>query len=178
MKRYINEFFKLKCAPDLLTYKLFPNAKEITESFAAFRGVATLIMPGRFDFNSENVKIICVGDGHTPRTAALFAMRTKWDCYSVDPVLRNNEYPITRLSLYNNKIEDLDLSFPDDIVVIVCVHSHAKIKDMLDYIHGKERHLLSIPCCVTHEIADKQYIGYLDTNIWSDKNLVKVWVNI
>ena len=33
---YLNYFIKLKCAPDLLAAKLFPNVKEISETLTAF----------------------------------------------------------------------------------------------------------------------------------------------
>jgi len=184
MKHYIEDFIKLKCASELLAWKLFPNAKEITESFAAFHGVINMIMPkmnsqtNPISYNSENVKLISIADGYTPRTAALFALRTKWDCYSIDPVLRMNEYPIKRLTQINKKIEEVNLNFENDIIIIVSVHGHATINNMLEHIHGKERYLLVIPCCVPQDIPNRPYIGFLDTNIWSDKKLVKVWLNI
>lgn len=39
MSRYLDEFVRCRCAPDLLARKLFPNAKEVTESFAAYAAV-------------------------------------------------------------------------------------------------------------------------------------------
>ncbi len=179
MKKHIEEFFKLKCAPDLLAWKLFPNAKEVTESMAAFEAVRNIVMTrAGINYKSTNVKLICVGDGVVPRTAALFATRTAWDCYSIDPMMRDFQYPVKRLQTYKNKIEELDFNFKDDIIVIVCVHSHATIKNILAHIHGKERHLVTIPCCVPHVISNKSYIGYADANIWSEKNEIKVWINI
>jgi hypothetical protein len=180
MKRYMNEFFKLKCAPDLLAWKLFPNAKEITESFGAFKGVRDVILePTNLRFDDPSIVLVSVGDGVTPRTAALFAVRTSWECYSVDPLMRVDvNYPIDRLSVIKAKIEDLKLDFPERSVIIVSVHGHAKLNDILEHIHGKVRHFLTIPCCISHNIPNKVYLGYTDTNIWSDKNEVKVWLNI
>ena len=180
MKRYIQEFFKLKCAPDLLGWHLFPNAKEVTESMAAFRGVMDFIATKEdLKSNDPSVILISVGDGVTPRTVALFAFRTSWECYSVDPLLRvENNYHIDRLTLFKNKIEDLDMDFPDRPVIIVSVHGHAKMRDMLDHIHGKTRHLLTIPCCEQHTIPNKPYIGYTDSNVWSEKNEIKIWLDI
>ncbi len=41
-QRYIEEFFKLnKSASDMLQLNVFPNAKEVTESYAAFNAVRT-----------------------------------------------------------------------------------------------------------------------------------------
>lgn len=37
--RYINEFIRLRGAPDLLALGVFPNAKEITETMAAWSAV-------------------------------------------------------------------------------------------------------------------------------------------
>ncbi len=179
MKKYINEFFRLNCAPQLLMYKLFPNVKEITESLGAFNAVRNVVMnKTNIKFDDPLITIVCVGDGFVPRTAATFAMRSKWYCYSVDPNLRMKEYPIKRLVQVNKKIEDIDLNFSNSIVIIVAVHSHAKVEDMLNHIIGKERHFVTIPCCVPHEINNKEYIGYFDENIWSEKNTVKIWMNI
>lgn len=180
MKRYLQEFVKLNCAVDLLALKLFPNAKEITESMAAFRGVMDIIAnAANLKANDPNVVLVSVGDGVTPRTAALFAFRTEWRCWSVDPLLRmEKHYEINHLYLAKDKIEDVNLDFSDRPVVIVCVHSHAKMKDILAHIHGKSRHLLTIPCCEQHTIPNKVYFGYTDDNIWSEKREVKIWMNI
>jgi hypothetical protein len=39
------------------------------------------------DATNTDVVVVVVGDGRTPRTAALFAMRTKWQIISIDPAL-------------------------------------------------------------------------------------------
>ncbi|HUS51341.1 MAG TPA: hypothetical protein VMZ91_14325, partial [Candidatus Paceibacterota bacterium] len=39
--RYLNEFTRLKCGSDLLRSKVFPNAKEITESMGAYNALRT-----------------------------------------------------------------------------------------------------------------------------------------
>lgn len=36
MSRYLDEFVRFSRSPETLTLKLFPNAKEITESFGAY----------------------------------------------------------------------------------------------------------------------------------------------
>lgn len=86
--RYVDEFLGLRCAPELLEMRLFPNGKEITESMSAYSAARKYVscLPG-FALNDPNVSVICVGDGHQPRTATLFAMRTAWSTYSVDPLL-------------------------------------------------------------------------------------------
>lgn len=88
-QRYIEEFIKLnKSASDLLLLNVFPNAKEITESYAAFNAIRSKL---KFDLSDPNVAAVCVGDGYSPRTAALLAFRTNFQCISVDPGLNKNK---------------------------------------------------------------------------------------
>ncbi|KUF99151.1 Histone-lysine N-methyltransferase [Phytophthora nicotianae] len=98
--RYLNEFVgKLHCAPALLQHGLFPDAKEVTESMALFNAVRRYIEPkNKGESLKENGKhdgIVVVGDGNTPRTAAMFAFRMRgWKCYSVDPAMEKGSNEI------------------------------------------------------------------------------------
>lgn len=175
-ERYIDEFIKNdKSARDMLGLYIFPNAKEITESYAAFNAART-----RLKFlllGDENVNLVAVGDGKTPRTAALFAFRTKWNCISIDPELDHDkirfwESQVQRLTCIPKRVEEVDLYF--DKCLIVAVHSHAKISAILDHIKAKKRSLIAIPCCISYE-HDVRPREYRDAGIWSPKNLVKVW---
>ena len=178
-QRYLNEFIKLnKSAADMLHLGLFPNAKEITESYSAFNAVKTKLK--QYELGDPGVTVVSVGDGRTPRTAALFAFRTKWQCVSVDPLLSKEKIPywesnIQRLKCYPNKVEDLDLMY--NKLIIVMVHSHANLRNTLDHIRSPVRSVVGIPCCVAykHEIRPKEF---RDAGILSTKNLVKVWRTI
>lgn len=64
--------------------KVFPDAKELTESFAANNAIRNHLA-SEYDPRDERVTVIAVGDGNTPRTAALCAFLTKWQCVAVDP---------------------------------------------------------------------------------------------
>lgn len=70
----------------------FPNVKEITESMAAYAHTSKHILSRFHDSPAQgDVKdaILCVGDGSTPRSAALFALFfPNWECYSIDPQLQ------------------------------------------------------------------------------------------
>lgn len=185
INKYLAEYIKLKCCPDLSMNKMWPNAKEITESMGAFSAVRNYVFTEEDSkerdqhLKRKDIKLLSVGDGRTPRTAALFALRTKWDCYSIDPQLNTEKtWPYKRLHLYKNRIDDLKFKFPDHTVIIVMVHSHAKIDITLNSITGKERHLVTIPCCMPHILVNTPYIGYTDFHIASDKNEVKIWRNI
>jgi len=177
--KYLNEFIKYdKSARDMLALGLFPNAKEITESSSALNAVLSKLK--FYDRADPNVTLVSVGDGRTPRTAALFAFRTKWQCISIDPQLKQEKIPyweqnVERLKCYPNKVEDLDLCFKK--CVIVAVHSHADLHSTLQHIRGEVRSMVAIPCCVSynHELKPKEF---RDAGIWSPKNLVKVWRSI
>lgn len=178
-QRYMNEFIKMdKSARDLLSLDLFPNAKEITESSAAVNAVVTNLK--FYDRKDPEVTLVSVGDGRTPRTASLFAFRTKWNCVSIDPNLKVEkilfwESNIQRLKCIPKQVEEVDLNF--EKVVIVAVHSHANLQSTLSHIRGKVRSLVAIPCCISYNHATKPK-EYQDSGIWSPKNTVKVWRTI
>jgi len=82
---YLDRFLKWDCSPTLLGMGIFPNAKEITESMACYSAADERL---GFKFADPGTLCVVVGDGATPRTAALFATRTKWRrIVSVDPAL-------------------------------------------------------------------------------------------
>lgn len=66
--------------------------KEITESVAAYVHASKYILSQQIEPPSQGVvrdTIFCVGDGSTPRSAAMFALyNPSWECYSIDPQLR------------------------------------------------------------------------------------------
>ena len=89
--RYVTELLKLACGPELVRLRLFPDAKELTESFAANNAARSFLWSknaaGRARVDPADAAVTCVaiGDGNTPRTAALFAFLTRWQCVAVDP---------------------------------------------------------------------------------------------
>ncbi len=176
--RYINEFMGLQCLADLTSRKIFPDGKEVTESQGAFWGVTKYLL-GRdmTKFGYKDINLISVGDGRQPRTAALFALRTRWNCISVDPNLAKTDWGIERLTCYKSRIEELDLKF-NSRTIIVCVHSHATLKNTLDHINAPHRDVLAIPCCVPYKLERDPDMTYVDFGIWSPKNQIKIWRNI
>jgi hypothetical protein len=175
--RYMNEFIRLnKSASDMLQLGLFPDAKEITESYGAYNAVMTKLK--QYDPNDQEVTLVSVGDGTTPRTASLFAFRTKWNCISVDPLIKQDkiqywEENIQRLTCLPNTVEDINLLY--DKVVIVAVHSHANLQNILCHVGGTVRSIVAIPCCVPYKHESIKPIEYQDSGIWSPMNKVMVW---
>jgi hypothetical protein len=172
---YMDELCYLRCAPDLLALNLFPNAKEITESFGAFNAIRRM-KKDKWKFSDPTIQCYCVGDGHVPRTAATFAFRTAWKCYSVDPKLNSTKWDtIDRLFAFKCQVELLD-TVTWDKVVIVCVHSHARLDTCIKSIHAKEYLVVAIPCCVPQEIKGiEPVVVYKDWGILSEKRTVKIW---
>jgi len=81
---YLDRFLRWECGAALQDMALFPNAKEITESVACLQALDKHV---EVPFGEPATICIVVGDGSTPRTAALLAMRTRWRLLSVDPAL-------------------------------------------------------------------------------------------
>lgn len=193
--KYLDEFIKLKCAPDLLLNKLFPNAKEITESMAAFNAYRKNLI---FSYppNEEKTTCLVVGDGVVPRTGAVFALRTKFNVISVDPAMRlPYEHPwayhlnINRLLMLKAKAEeemwDLYLGNPKDIdkLIIIAVHSHAPLDKLIKRIEiktgYKEFVIISNPCCYEDNIEHLDTItkiaSYNDWGIHSEKRRINIY---
>lgn len=168
----------LKCLANLTSRKIFPDGKEVTESMATFWGVCKFIFNNDMPrFGDKEINLVSVGDGCQPRTAALFALRTRWNCISVNPNLNKIDWGIERLTCYQSKIEDLNLNF-DSRVIIVCVHSHASMESTLGHIKAPRRDLLDMPCCVKHNVGRDPDYSYYDIGIWSPKNQIKIWRDI
>ncbi len=173
--KYISELFALRSAPDILSLGLFPEVKEITESFAAFNAVRNYL---DFDLKDPEVSLVAVGDGHTPRTAATFAFRSNWRCYSVDPVLRSDKnWDIARLSVHPYVVEDFSLE--TNKAVIVAVHSHADLNQAVKSIKARELAIVAIPCCKDQILNDQIHdLQYADEGILSPARLVYVWKRV
>lgn len=186
--RHITTFMRWRCASDLLTLGLFPDAKELTESVAAYQAVMRYCS---FLEDDSSVTCICIADGSTPRTASLFAFMTKWQVVSIDPALREKSFEkwksINRLELSKTLVEDMPSKLADK-VVIVGVHAHnyeqrppkGVIKNILasavTKVTAKEYFVATLPCCHDLQIPGRTpSIEYFDPGIWSEKNLVRIW---
>lgn len=178
-KRYFDELVGLTCGPDLLSLGLFPNAKEITESFAAYRAAMKLGLP----LSDPRLEVVVVGDGSTPRTAATFAFRSKWICTSVDPALgkwpKDWEGKVQRLKVAASKIEDWQPARPLGPTLVVAVHSHANLQVALDRVSLLAESItgvIAIPCCVPQTLdgQDPDW-EYADWGIWSPQRTVRIW---
>lgn len=170
--RYLDELLSLKAAPDIIRERVFPNSKEITESFAAFNAVKNHLK--FFDIHDPDITALFIGDGRTPRTALLFAYLTQWNCISIDPKIKNIKYKAKRLKLMVNRIDDCEL-FTGNKIVAICVHSHAPQNECLSKLGGRYNAMVAIPCCVEYRDFD---LSYTDYGIHSDKREVMIWKKV
>lgn len=178
--RYLDEFVFLKCATDMLRNEVFPNAKEISESFGAYQAVRKFGRPLGFDLGDADTVLVAVGDGSSPRTGATFAYRSLWQCVSIDPNLGRyaKEHDIMRLKILDKKVENVKLE-PAKKAVIVCTHSHAPIKASIECIDAEEKLVVTMPCCVDqsirHGIGWSKVADYRDPCILSPHDRIEVW---
>jgi len=176
--RYLNELLRLKCAPDLTRLKLFPDAKEVTESLAAHRAAIRYLGPE--SVGRDDVLLVDVGCGSTPRTAAVFAFRTRWQCVAVDPGLhmKGRWDEIDRLSCH---VERVDVGrgprwYHDGLAVVTAVHCHAPLPAIVDAVRARRLVIIAIPCCVPLELEGiEPVMEYVDWGIWSPHRTVKVY---
>lgn len=181
---HVGEYLTLRCMPDLAASGVYPNAKELTESMAAYAAVRKYLTPHIVAFRDPSVLLIAVGDGSTPRTAAMFALRSRWHCMSIDPVAKqrvwrgDHDRIIERLEIVPTRIEDIAIKHAGP-VVIAAVHSHARLEATLASIIAPAIHIVAMPCCVPLRIRDVEPVAsYADPHCWSAHRRVVVWANV
>lgn len=184
--RYINRFISLNCSADIMIAKLFPNAKEISESMAAVAAVEKHICDGKLSKYKDDTAVLCVGDGFTPRTASLFAFMTRWTCYSVDPNMASihgassfRGIEIQRLHVIGERIEDCNIDLRGyRNVVLVGVHSHSNNDNLLRGAQFTCAHSVMMPCCVHQPPMSDNYIEYRDDAVWSPHNKITISLGV
>ena len=72
--RYVNEFLRWGCVLDLMEMKLFPNAKEISESVAMYRCVRKHVTPDVRVLHQGGCDEMSSEDGLPPRRDAIIVV--------------------------------------------------------------------------------------------------------
>ncbi|MFK7991254.1 MAG: hypothetical protein AB8I08_34885 [Sandaracinaceae bacterium] len=125
-------------------------AKELTESFSA-------LVHLRPHLPAEGpCRVIHVGDGAHARTAALFALKTKTENISVDPLINvdlvedwRERFGIRRFSSQKARIADVTDQLnllPPMPVLVTFVHAHVHVDEVLDGLRWDAAFTLA--CCV------------------------------
>mmetsp|Transcript_23041 Transcript_23041/g.64835 ORF Transcript_23041/g.64835 Transcript_23041/m.64835 type:complete len:370 (-) Transcript_23041:55-1164(-) len=181
--RYTDELLQLTCAPAMLELRLFPNAKELSESFACFAAVRAHL-GDLFRPRDPEVTVLVVGDGATPRTAALFAFRTAWRCVSVDPLLEEPSgttwsESIERLQIFSAKIEEVP-AVAAERLLLVLPHAHVGLAKALRAVRWRKAlAAVAMPCCNYYKalsLPDATPIfEQEDPGVVSPHRLLRIW---
>lgn len=171
--RYFDALLNIHAGARLVELKVYPDAKELTESFAAFR--AALKFREFFPLSDPDVNLVVVGDGKTPATATTFALQTRWKCHSVDPRLRPDSRwdSVPRLKVHPSPIEEV--SFEADRLVMVAVHAHVDARVIRSRLNAREMLFVFIPCCVPVELGRSPDVEYEDEDVLSGARRVLIW---
>jgi len=195
---YVDRVMGLKCFVDLVNLRVFPSAKDISESMGAIMAANKYgNIPKRA---RSDCVCLCIGDGATPRTATLSCYLNSWRCYSIDPELSQEWvgfHPTVR-GLHGTS-DVCDAFFTKDIVqfdgsspltdtkhlVLLLVHSHARLigpsslTNIRKGFGGCPTSIVAIPCCArfrpTRDIGEEPHQEFIDHCIFSDKRTVMVW---
>ncbi len=174
--RYINELLRLRCARDWWPFLENSNAKEITESMAAFETLKRVI--GHEAFGDSRWLALVPGDGKRARTGALVALRTAWHrVYSIDPGADGQSHGIQRLTIVDCKLEDWLSGWSGGAYpccAVLAVHSHAPLKPLLS-LRVSRLVVVALPCCVPQELPFRPALDREDRHVWSPKNRVIAW---
>lgn len=125
-------------------------AKEATESFSALEHLRPLM------HGVDRSRVIHVGDGAHARTAALFAVKTKAENISVDPLINEalvrtwrDKYAIARFEWLKSRIDEAApaLNALEMLPVFVTfVHAHVNIDAVLSRLRWDAAY--SLACCM------------------------------
>ncbi len=161
MNRHLDKFFRLKCG-DRLT-RFYPNSKEVTESFAVYDAAKRML--GDEALHDAGILAVCPGDGVSPRTGALTALRSAWTVKSVDPIMRlrwaRGKHDVKRLTCVRAKADEME--YVADRIVVLATHSHARLSSVVAQCKCKRLDVISLPCCVADDIGTP-------TKSWSDED--------
>ena len=183
--KYVNRFFSLNSAEDMMKNKLFPNVKEVTESMSfIYLFEQKLYSWDESLYKNKDVTVIVVGDGKTPRTAAMINFLTPYKTISIDPELDTSKdwgY-IKNLTLYKGKFEDWieevykrSIYFGSKPIIILYPHSHARI-DLTKRVHSTKKWVIKLECCTSDKLEFEHYC-FKDEYIMSPKNSFYIWCN-
>jgi hypothetical protein len=157
-------------------------AKEMTESFSALVHLRPLLpKDGPF-------RVIHVGDGAHARTAAMFALKTKAENISVDPLVNvrlvdawRQRFEVRRLAWKKARIDtvaDELNALPPMPVFVTFVHAHVKVDAALEKLRWNAAFTLA--CCVPGNQLTSTHTPYKegnDTSVLSGDRHYQVLVN-
>jgi hypothetical protein len=136
-------------------------AKELTESFSALEHLRPFFPA------AQPFRVIHVGDGAHARTGALFALKTRAENISVDPLLNEplvqrwcERFSIERLSRLRAGILDVAdqlNALPPLPVFVTFVHAHVAVDSVLARLRWD--YAFTLVCCLPgHQLSSEQTV--------------------
>lgn len=158
------------------------SAKEITESWAMLEAAKKVTS------SLSNTVVVVVGDGCSPRTGAMMAYYTQAEVISVDPNLNMDHwadhsdkqakmgYPVRRLTLVKNRIENLLIDCQGKDCIVLFPHSHADCRQVYLDNYG-QLSFISMPCCKPIPAIFQRlvHLTYDDEHVLSPKRTIHIW---
>jgi len=138
------------------------TSKEITESFAMFNGLQTLLKKQRINTNDiTNANVYVIGDGIIPFTSMILSLLLPYNflIHSIDPILDfdistlGNNQNTKRIKIIKKMSQDYVITDSNDsdensISIVIACHSHAPLEEFWNRLSTSRRRLaVSLPCC-------------------------------
>ncbi|KCV73102.1 hypothetical protein H696_00647 [Fonticula alba] len=157
-------------------------------------GLAAAALGGFDPQDSKHTALLAVGDGSTPRGGIMFACRTKWQCFSIDPLMKvkgpwsevNRLVPV-RSTIQAFNLDDHCGDMEVKNIVLVLMHCHVGVNEALRYLLPPYRKtwpekvgIISCPCCNFAQIQESLF-GLPPVDVWYDvhclskDNEMRVW---
>jgi len=228
--QHVDALWGMTCFAEIVRLRIFPDAKDVSESMGALRaatlhcdipmlakaaplgagagvsgavGSEPFLQHGfRSRWRAGGVWCVSIGDGCTPRTAALVSFLTSWDhVISVDPCLHHEfvgcePKGIRGLTGARDCFEDWLPKFAQSAegavaraqcvhLIVLCVHSHHRFRgegsfDKLRAAFGTPPTcVVALPCCPTFhptkDIGREPDITFEDPCVFSACRSIDVW---
>ena len=167
------------------------TSKEITESFAMFNGLQTLLKKKRIDINDiTNANVYVIGDGIIPFTSMVLSLLLPYNflIHSIDPILDfdistlGNNQNTKRIKIFKKMSQDFEITDDSDgdensISIVIACHSHAPLEEFWNRLSNR-RLAVSLPCCGKYWSIMKNVIPimeYDDYEIFSPRRRVYLY---
>jgi hypothetical protein len=152
--RYIDYFFSLRCAPDILATvgTVAQMSKEITETIGVVRQIRKIVVRNQRRYTLLD---FCAGNALVPVTSVHLFKNVRAVAIDKRPRARNWEKAERFLYYERDIYSSLDfIPVPEEPVIITACHACGALSErVVDFYHQFGDYLVLLPCC-RGKIAD------------------------
>jgi hypothetical protein len=169
--KYLTEFLKLRCAPDILgvSGSLGANpAKEISEGMSIRAVLKPIVLRDPMYYSMVE---FCAGNA-LPSLCAVFTLPIQTACAFDKKPRERKWHQVKRFHYYTKDIYELSPKYLSDTDIIIAMHPCAglALRIVEIYNESKAKHLILCPCCVggvPSSIQNKlEYLGLSKDDLW------------